>query len=195
MFTGIIQEIGSVDYFSRYQKTQNLKVRAEKAAQAVKIGDSVSVNGVCLTVTKIAAPLLSFDVLPETSSRSTIGLLKTGEKLNIEQSLKASDGVSGHFVTGHVDCIGTVRRKGIIKENNFFEISFPKEFGHLVAPKGSVAVDGISLTLVDAGKDSFTVYVISHTMKETILQFKKVSGRVNLEFDILAKYAAQSSKA
>ncbi|MFC1645722.1 riboflavin synthase [Candidatus Omnitrophota bacterium] len=189
MFTGIIQEVGTVIRFSRYQRNQNLSVRSEIIPSNTKIGDSISVNGVCLTVTKIKSDILTFDLLPETVNLSNLGLLKVGDSVNLEESLRVNDKISGHFVTGHIDCIGTIRKKGIIKNNHFFDIVVPGKFMNLLTPKGSVVVDGISLTVVDVFRNSFTVYMIPHTLSNTILGKKGVAKKVNIEFDILAKYA------
>lgn len=189
MFTGIIQEIGAVTHFSRYQKSQNLSVRSKIIFKSSKISDSISVNGVCLTVTKIKSDILSFDLLPETVSLTNLGLLKAGDCVNLEESLRIGDKVSGHFVTGHIDCIGVVKKKGTTKNNHFFEITIPSKFVNLLTPKGSVSIDGISLTVVDVFRDSFTVYIIPHTLNSTILGKKGLSKKVNIEFDILAKYS------
>ncbi|MBL7197277.1 MAG: riboflavin synthase [Candidatus Omnitrophica bacterium] len=194
MFTGIIQEIGIATYFSRYQKSQNLKVRTKTISSDAKIGDSISVNGVCLTITNIKSDILSFDLVPETIELTNLGLLKVGDCLNLEESLKANDKISGHFVTGHIDCKGIIKKKGIIKNNHFFEISVPGKFMNLLTPKGSVAIDGISLTVVNVFRDSFTVYIIPHTLNNTIIGKKGVAKEVNIEFDILAKYALNPVK-
>ena len=189
MFTGIIQEVGRVTHFSRYQKTQNLSLRSQKIAQGSRIGDSVSVNGVCLTVTRIKSDTLSFDLLPETVKLTNLGLLKPADKVNLEESLKIGSKVSGHFVSGHIDCLGTIRKKGVLKNNHFFEIAVPSKFMNLLAPKGAISIDGISLTVAEVLRDSFTVYIIPHTLKNTILSDKGASGKVNIEFDMLAKYS------
>ncbi|MFC1708523.1 riboflavin synthase [Candidatus Omnitrophota bacterium] len=194
MFTGIIQEIGTVTHFSRYQKSQNLSLRSETIYRSAKIGDSISVNGVCLTVTKIKSDVLTFDLLAETIRLTNLGLLKVGDSLNLEESLKIGDKVSGHFVSGHIDCLCTIRKKGVLRSNHFFEIAVPKKFMHLLVPKGSVSIDGISLTVVDVFRDFFTVYIIPHTLNSTILGKKGITKKVNIEFDILAKYALNSPK-
>ena len=192
MFIGIIQEIGKVDYFSRYQKKDNLKVSSKIVSPNSKIGDSISVNGACLTVTKVKSDALSFDLLPETIELTNLGLLRVGDQVNLEESLKLTDKISGHFVTGHIDCMGTIKKKGFINNNYFFEINVAEKFMNLLVPKGSVAVDGISLTIVKVFGDSFTVYIIPHTLGNTILGKKDIGKKVNIEFDILAKYAQNS---
>ena len=191
MFSGIVQEIGSVVNFSRYQKRSGLQIRCAKIAQHVTIGDSVSVNGVCLTLTKKESSIMSFDVLAQTSNLTTLGLLKNNENVNLETALKPHEGISGHFVTGHIDCVGDIRKKEMRNNNYCYEISVPPRFMRLLAPKGSVAVDGISLTVVDVFKDTFSVYIIAHTLENTILYSKGRGTKVNIEFDILSKYVAR----
>jgi len=132
---------------------------------------------------------LVFDLLNETMEVTDLGLLKAGESVNLEDSLKTGDKISGHFVTGHIDCLGTIKKKGIINKNQALEIVIPGKFMNLLTPKGSVTIDGISLTVVDVFKDSFSVYIIPHTMNNTILVKKGIGKKLNIEFDILAKYA------
>lgn len=192
MFTGIIQDIGTVTYFSRYQKTQNLRVRSQVLSPRANIGDSICVNGACLTVTKISGPVLSFDLLSETMSLTNLGFLKAGDSVNLEEGLAAGSKVSGHFVTGHIDCSGTIKEKGIRDKNIFLEITMPKHFIRFAVPKGSIAIDGISLTVVEVFSQSLTVYLIAHTLANTILGKKSISAKVNIELDILAKYAQNS---
>lgn len=192
MFTGIIQEVGAVTYFSRYQKSENLKVRSKIVSSKAKVGDSISVNGACLTVTKIKSDILSFDLLGETIELTNLGLLKVGDRVNLEESLSAGSKISGHFVTGHIDCTGMIKNKGFINNNNFLELSLPNKFMNLLIPKGSVALDGVSLTVVNVLRDSFTVYLIAHTLENTILGKKGIGRKVNIEFDILAKYTLNS---
>lgn len=192
MFSGIIQDIGTVVHFSRYQKKDGLKIRSKIISAGVRVGDSVSVSGACLTVTKNASSVLSFDVLAETSMVTTLGSLRVGERVNLERSLCVGDTISGHFVSGHIDCIGIIKKRGVVSGNRLFEIAVPANFMHLLAPKGSVAVDGISLTVGEVRKDSFTVYIIPHTLQNTTLHVKSHGNKVNIEFDILAKYASNA---
>jgi riboflavin synthase len=190
MFTGIIKEIGEVTYFSRYQRRENLMLRSKIISASACIGDSISVNGVCLTLTKIKKPdILVFDLLGETMELTNLSLLGSRDSVNLEDSLKANDKLSGHFVTGHIDCLGVIRDKGIINKNQFVEVTIPPKFIKLLAPKGSVAIDGVSLTVVDVFRDSFTIYLIPHTFNNTILGKKGLGKKVNIELDILAKYA------
>jgi riboflavin synthase len=189
MFTGIVEEVGTVRSIVNKGRVSVLTVDAGKAAEGVKTGDSVAVNGACLTVTGTKGSCLSFDVMQETLTVTDIGRLKSGNKVNLERSLKMGDRISGHFVSGHVDCIGVIRKKGYLRSNLCFEIGIPGRFSAYVLPKGSVAVEGISLTVAAKTHDSFSVYVIPHTRAATTLGLKSPSQQVNIEFDMLAKAA------
>ena len=191
MFTGIIEELGIVKAISRKGRLILLSLQADKIIPDAKIGDSIAVNGVCLTVVKIEARTLSFDLLEETARLTNLGKLRVGEKVNLERSLKIGERLSGHFVTGHIDCAGIIRGKSHKSGNLCFEIALPAEFLKFIVPKGSVAVDGISLTVVNKHSNAFTVYVIPHTLQNTTLSFKGPSAQVNIETDILAKYNNQ----
>ena len=191
MFTGIIEELGIVKTVSRKGRLISLSVQADKVLPDTKIGDSIAVNGVCLTVVKIEDKVLSFDLLEETSRLTNLGKLKIGEKVNLERSLKTGDRLSGHFVSGHIDCAGIIRGRMRKDGNPCFEIAIPREFLKFIARKGSIAVDGISLTVSDKRSNTFSVYIIPHTLKNTTLNFKGPSSEVNIETDILAKYNNQ----
>jgi len=192
MFSGIIEELGEVKAISRRGNFTLFEVKADKALEETAIGDSISLNGVCLTVIKKSPGILSFEVMPETLKVSNLGFLKPYSKVNLERSLKIGSRLSGHFVTGHVDCMGVIRKKNYINNNLAFQVSCPAEFIKYIVPKGSVAIDGISLTIVDKKSGSFTVYIIPHTLKNATLGFKGPSDKVNIEFDILAKSAQTS---
>ena len=187
MFSGIIEEIGQVKKISKYSNITLLEVKADKVLEDTKTGDSISVNGACLTVVKKEAGVLIFEAMPETLKVTNLGVLKISDKVNLERSLKVGDRISGHFVTGHIDCIGLVRKKNYLNGNLCFEIAVHPEFIKYCLPKGSIAIDGISLTLVSIRANSFSVYIIPHTLKNTTLGFKGPSDKVNIEFDILAK--------
>jgi riboflavin synthase len=187
MFSGIIEELGEVKRVIRRGNATLFEIKADKVIEDVKIGDSIAVNGACLTIVKKERDTLSFEAIPETLRLTNLGSLKIADKVNLERSLKVGDRISGHFVTGHVDCQGIIRRK-IRKAGNYsFEIAFPPEFIACILPKGSIAVEGISLTIAEKKQDSFTVYIIPHTLSCTTLNSKGPSDRVNLELDILAK--------
>ena len=187
MFSGIVEELGEVRRISKSGAMAVFEIGADSALEDVKIGDSIAVNGACLTVVKTALRALTFEAMPETLKVSNLGMLRVSDKVNLERALKVGDRISGHFVTGHVDCCGTIRKKHYLNNNLCFEIAVPAEFIKYCIPKGSVAVDGISLTLVARKSTTFTVYIIPHTLKNTTLGFKGPSDKVNIEFDILAK--------
>ncbi|MBI5144703.1 MAG: riboflavin synthase [Candidatus Omnitrophica bacterium] len=187
MFSGIIEELGQVKNISRRAKVALLEIKADKVLEDTRIGDSISVNGACLTVVKKEQDTLSFEVMPETLKVTNLGILRISDKVNLERALKIGDRLSGHFVTGHIDCLGIIRKKNYLNNNLSFEIAVPPKFMHCILPKGSIAVDGISLTIVDKKSNSFRVYIIPHTLKNTTLAFKGPSDKVNIEFDLLAK--------
>ena len=187
MFSGIIEQLGEVAELRKKGKLFRLKVKAKQLMNDLKVGDSVSVNGVCLTVVDILRELLEFDLLNETATKTNLGILKTGEKVNLERALKVGERISGHFVNGHVDCIGIIQKKIHKNDNLLINISFPPQFAKFVVNKGSIAVDGISLTIAENYSNYLGVYIIPHTFENSTLKFKGPSSKVNLEFDILAK--------
>ena len=189
MFTGIIEELGEVKRVSRCSNVTLLEITAVKIMDGVKIGDSVAINGVCLTIVKIGRDSFSFEVMSETLKITNLGILRINEKVNLERSLKIGDRISGHFVLGHIDCLGIIRKKAMVSGNLSFEIALPVQFIKYCLPKGSVAVDGISLTIQEKKPNAFSVYIIPQTLKNTTLNFKGPSDKVNIEFDMLAKSA------
>ncbi len=189
MFSGIIEELGRVKKISRYGDNTVLEIKAEKVLEETRIGDSISVNGTCLTVVKKTEDSLIFEVMPQTLQATNLGSLKLAERINLERSLKVGDRLSGHFVTGHIDCAGIIRRKHYLGGNLCFEINIPVRYAGYIIEKGSIAVDGISLTVVNKKSNTLAVYIIPHTLKNTTLGFKGSSDKVNIEFDILAKKA------
>lgn len=187
MFTGLIEEMGTVRSLAR-GTLGKLVVASGKIAGEIAIGDSVAINGSCLTVTSINGGDISFDAVPETLSRTTIGGLKPGDPVNMETSLKAGKAIGGHFVQGHVDGVGTIESSRSLGESQVIRISAPGEVMRYVVEKGSIAVDGISLTVAACDKYGVTIAVIPHTLEETTLHSKRAGDRVNLEADILGKY-------
>jgi riboflavin synthase len=187
MFSGIIEELGEVRSITKRGNIILLEIKANQVLEDTKIGDSISVNGACLTVIKKGQNILSFEVMPETSKKTNLSGLKIKDKVNLERALKIGDRLSGHFVLGHIDCIGIIRRKNYVSNNLCFEIAVPAKFMRYILAKGSIAVDGISLTIVDKKSSVFTVYTIPHTLKNTTLGFKGPSNKVNIEFDLLIK--------
>ena len=190
MFTGIIEERGQVkSIVTQGNYTTLLTVKALKVLEETKKGDSIAVNGVCLTVIKIDSSTVSFEVMAETLRMTTMGSLRAGDKVNLERSLKLQDRVSGHFVTGHIDAIGVIRKKNYHNKSLCFQIALPAALMRHIQPKGSVAIDGISLTVGATRPPTFTVYIIPHTLHHSTLELKGPSDKVNIECDILAKYA------
>ena len=189
MFTGIVEEQGIVEALIKARNLYTLILRAQKVAKSVKPGDSVAINGVCLTLTKLKGAAMFFDIMKETIAVTTLGRLKSGEKVNLELALKVDSRFGGHFVTGHIDGIGTIRQ--VIKQKNYveFRIFVPAALRRYIVPKGSIGIDGVSLTVGAVGKNGFSVYLIPFTLHVTIFADKKIGDKVNVETDILARYA------
>ena len=188
MFSGIIEEIGTVKTIKNEINLSTLTLRAKKVVQGIKLGDSVCVNGVCLTVTKKLKGLLFFDMMKETLLKTTLGGLKDNANVNLERALKANDRLNGHIVTGHVDCIARIR--DIKMRENYLEIVIEKTkaISAYIVEKGSVCVDGVSLTIGRIKRNAFSVYIIPFTAKHTILGEKKIEDKVNIEVDVMARY-------
>jgi riboflavin synthase len=191
LFTGLILEIGEILSIKRRSGGAILSLKSKEVASTAKQGDSISVNGVCLTVISTNNNILSFDLSEETLRSANLGSLKTGDIVNLEPSLSLDSKIGGHFVTGHVDAAGKIRSKVNIGDMVKVEIEAPVNVINLLIEKGSVAVDGISLTVVDVLKNSFTVMIIPHTAKLTTIGFKGPGDTVNIEADILGKYVAR----
>ena len=191
MFTGIIEGVGKIEKISQNTKNRSafqMTVDLGKHAKGLKVGQSVSLNGVCLSATKISKNKCNFQMIDETIKKTNLGNLKEGAKVNIERSLKIGDRMEGHFVLGHVDGVAIIKK---IEEKPkevkiWFEV--PKKLAKYVVKKGSIAIDGISLTVVDVIKNKASVCLIPHTMKITNFKFKKVGDKLNIETDILGKY-------
>lgn len=188
MFTGIIEELGIVTSFIRGSSTAKLTVSVSKNFEPVKAGESIAVNGSCLTVTGIRRSFLEFDVSPETLKVSALGEVKIGDRVNLERALMLAARLGGHLVTGHVDGVGEIRKKIILERGFELHLSIPSELLCYLVPKGSIALDGVSLTVADLREALLVVTVIPHTVNQTNLDAKSVGDRVNLEVDILSKY-------
>ena len=188
MFSGIVEGIGVVKGLEYKKNLFVLKISAKKILKGTKISDSVSVDGVCLTVTKIKEGIFYFDVMKETIDKTTLKYLRPNHGVNLERALKVNSRLGGHFVSGHVDGVGIIKK--IITLPNYveYQIAFNKELKRYLAPKGSVCIDGISLTMGTVKRNVFSVYIIPHTLKITTLGSKRASDKVNIETDILAKY-------
>jgi riboflavin synthase len=194
LFTGLILETGRTISVRKRARGAVLSLKANEVAAMSGIGDSVSVNGVCLTVVGKNGNELSFDLSEETLRSTNLGSLRVGDGVNLEPSLRPDSKIGGHFVTGHVDAAGKIRSKITVGDMLKFEIAAPEEVLRFLVEKGSVAVDGISLTVVDILKDGFTLIIIPHTAKMTTLGFKGQGETVNIEVDILGKYVAKFLK-
>lgn len=188
MFTGIIEEVGAVVLLRPEGNVARLAIRAKYVREDLRVGDSLATNGVCLTVERIEPAQLWLSMMPETLRRTTLGMLKPGDAVNLERALPVNGRLGGHIVAGHVDGIGTLQHISGVGEERVMTYSMPRELSRFVAPKGSIAIDGVSLTLVTAGVDSFAVSLIRHTLGATSLASLTVGARANLEVDMLARY-------
>lgn len=188
MFTGIIKELGLVKAVSGLGSIYQLSVEAKDIAGPLAIGDSVSVNGACLTLTGKNKNVLKFDVMAETMRKTNLGKLRPQDMVNLEDALKAGGSIGGHFVTGHIDCAGRIKDVKRSSDEVSIEVTFPEEYNPLVVQKGSIALDGISLTIGKVLKNNITVYIIPHTLKITTLGTKRAGDEVNIEFDLIGKY-------
>lgn len=191
MFTGIVVGTGKVKNITKNTKNRSavqMTVDLGKQAKGLKMGQSVALNGVCLTVTKLSKHLGRFEMIDETTKKTDLGNLKIGSIVNIERSLKAGDRLEGHFVLGHVDGVGIIKK--ILKKPKEVKVWFgvPKKLAKYIVKKGSIAIDGISLTVVEVKKNLVSVSFIPHTIQVTNFKTKKIGDKVNIETDILGKY-------
>lgn len=188
MFIGIIEELGRIKGIVKKSGNTGLTIEGKITLEEAKIGDSISVNGTCLTIAEIKKNLFGVDVSPETLRSTNLGELRIGDRVNLERAARLSDRIGGHIVTGHVDGVGIIREKRTLGDSSFYRIEAPKEVLRYVVLKGSIAVDGISLTITDLTESDFGLVIIPHTSTITTMGFKKVGDKVNLEVDILGKY-------
>ncbi len=188
IFTGIIEELGKVNRIDRGSNSFQIQIIAEKVITDLNIGDSIAVNGVCLTVVQYDKNKFLADVMPETMNKTTLKYLKIGEMVNLERALRLGDRLGGHLVQGHVDAIAVVVQKESLDIATIFRFKAPETVLKYTVAKGSIAIDGISLTVIDVFSDGFTVSLIPHTAHLTTLGFKKAGDMVNLESDIIGRY-------
>lgn len=190
MFTGLVEQLGTVVHTHHEQVGCRIQVRSTFSHE-VTLGESIAVNGVCLTAVSIEGEVIAYDVGPETLLRTNLGSLQPGNQVNLERSLRVGDRIGGHFVQGHIDQVGTIiqRQRSGDWDDIWFETT--SEMSSLLIPKGSIAIDGISLTVVSVHESRFNVMLIPHTQAITTLGFKQVGDLVNLEFDMLAKHVAR----
>lgn len=188
MFTGLVEEKGTlIDKLPTGDGFQ-FTIEASKIIDDLEIGSSIAVNGCCLTVVKRTGNSFSVDTIEETLKKTNLGVLKQGDKVNLERPLRADARLGGHFVLGHIDTIGKVEDAKELSNSHWMTISFKEEFKHYLIYVGSVAIDGVSMTVAELKDNTFSVGIIPHTWKETIFADKKIGDTVNLEFDVLGKY-------
>lgn len=188
MFTGLVEGLGEIASLIDQPPGKRLIVRAPELAQGTMIGDSIAINGCCLTVIQIAGPELAFEAGAETLSRTNLGMLREGSRVNLERSLQVGDRLGGHLVTGHIDAVGRLDERRDDDAWSFMWFRCPPNLTRQMASKGSIAVDGVSLTLVDVEDERFSVALIPHTLHVTTLGHLSIGDPVNLETDLLAKY-------
>lgn len=188
MFTGLVEELGVVKHSKKTGHTISIVIQAEQIMEDMKIGDSIAVNGVCLTVTSFDYNLFTVDVMPNTYNDTTLRLLSSGTGVNLERAMAADGRFGGHFVSGHVDCTGTIISTQKVENSTLVEIQIPENQVHLTMDKGSITVDGTSLTIFKTTPTSIFVSLIPHTSKVSIIGNKRKGELVNIEFDLLAKY-------
>lgn len=195
VFTGIIEEVGVINRLSLSGNSGSIDVKASKVLERTKIGDSIAVNGVCLTVTNLKSSGFIADVMPETIARSSLNILTTGSLVNLERAMPADGRFGGHIVSGHIDGTGIIEE--IYRDENAVRISIraANDIMQLIVEKGSITIDGISLTVASTAEDSFSVSVIPHTLSETSLIKKEIGNPVNLETDIIGKYVQKLLKS
>ncbi|HBA88608.1 MAG TPA: riboflavin synthase [Geobacter sp.] len=188
MFTGLIETVGELVSIERRGASGSLTVKTSLPLEEIAIGASIAVNGACLTVVRKGGGTVTFDISPETIDRTGFKNLKGGSPLNMERAMRLSDRLDGHLVSGHVDCVATVTERREVAGNIVFSFRFPAAYAKYIAAKGSVAIDGISLTVNSVGPDSFSVNIIPHTAAKTTLFNKRVGDEVNIETDLLCRY-------
>jgi riboflavin synthase len=193
MFTGLIQEVGMVQKAEKQGQDLRLTLQAPLLSPKVKLGDSVAVNGCCLTVVEIKTPLLAFQAVPETLNRTALGTIKEGARVNLELPLTLSDPLGGHFVQGHVDGVAEITAINQEGQGIRMAVKVPKDLSRYVVEKGSIALNGISLTVAALKGDQLEVALIPHTLQNTDLGSKKVGDPLHVEVDLLAKYVEKLS--
>jgi riboflavin synthase len=188
MFTGLIEEVGTVVAMRASDGGARLQIAAPRTAKEARSGESIAVNGCCLTLTSLRGDRVTFDLLEETIARTNLNRLRQNSPVNLEAALRAEGRLGGHFMQGHIDCVSPIVAFGKSGADFRLEIELPNEFAHYVASKGSIAVNGISLTISEVLPKSFAVWIIPYTKRHTNLDRARVGDLVNLEFDIIAKY-------
>lgn len=188
MFTGIIEGLGTVKSLTRVAGGLRMGIEADFPLDKTGVGDSICVSGACLTIVRFQENIFEVDVAPETLSKTTLGQARVGVRVNLERALRLGDRLDGHLVTGHVDCVGVVQAKRAVANATLFSFGVPEALSRYVVQKGSVAVDGISLTVNACKRSTFEVSIIPHTAKMTTIGLKRVGDPVNIETDVTGKY-------
>jgi len=195
MFTGLIEDVGAVVRWDQAGKSGKLTFSTRLPSREIPLGSSIAVNGTCLTVVARSKGRLTVDVSPETLARTNLGGMRKGDSLNLERPLRLSDRLGGHLVTGHIDGAATVKKVRVSGEFTFFQFGAPATIMQLIVPKGSVALDGISLTVNECKGGAFSVAIIPFTLKNTNLHRRKVGDKVNIETDLVGKYVRNLLKS
>jgi riboflavin synthase len=193
MFTGIIKEVGQISCIHPFTGGREITIRCN-LAQKLQVDQSICINGVCLTVVESNSSSCKVQSIKETLRKTNIDQLKEDDRVNLEPSLRADQPMDGHIVQGHVDTTGRIESISRDEDDRIFSIRFPKEFSGLIVPRGSITLNGISLTVAEVENDCFSVAIIPYTFHHTTMQYCEASGHVNLEFDILGKYVARYMK-
>ncbi|WP_096201041.1 riboflavin synthase [Bacillus sp. FJAT-45350] len=191
MFTGIIEELGTIEKMSQTGDSIVMTIKGKKVLTDTNLGDSIAVNGVCLTVTSFTSSEFTVDLMPETVKNTSLRMLGRGSKVNLERAMAANGRFGGHFVSGHVDGVGEIVSKKSLDNAVYFEIKVPEELRQYFIQKGSVALDGTSLTVFGVTDNTITVSIIPHTLTETLMGEKGIGDIVNLECDVIGKYIEQ----
>ena len=188
MFTGLVEELGRVRRCERQGAFQRLEIAAERVLSDLAIGDSINIDGACQTAVAVDAGGFAVETVAETLSRTTLGTLRIGQAVNLERALRADQRLGGHMVLGHVDGIGRIRHIGAQDQEHRIEVTAPPELARYIASKGSISLDGISLTVAAVSAEAFTVAVIPHTFDNTTLSHRRAGDSINLEVDVIARY-------
>jgi riboflavin synthase len=188
MFTGLVEEKGILKEKIPTGDGFQFEIQAHKVLDDLNIGSSIAVNGCCLTVVKKIDTTFSVDTIEETLNKTNLGVLKQGDKVNLERPLKTDARLGGHFVLGHIDTTGRIENISELSNSHWMTISFPEKFKQYLIHVGSIAIDGVSMTVAELKDNTFSVGIIPHTWKETVFSEKKIGDTVNLEFDVLGKY-------
>ncbi|MFL2682815.1 MAG: riboflavin synthase [Alphaproteobacteria bacterium] len=194
MFTGIIKDIGKIISLDNKKGDLKISVKTNLSLADISQGDSISCDGICLTAITLTKNTFNTELSKETLSVTTSKFWQKGKKINIEKSLLLGDQIGGHLVSGHVDCLGVLKNKEVIKGSTKLDFEIPKEFNKYISKKGSVAINGVSLTINETNKNLFSVNIISHTLKNTTLGLLKLKDNVNIEIDTIARYAVNAAE-